>query len=230
MMGVGAVSISFKGRHFEKTVILQAVRWYLSYALSYRDIEELLAERGVSVDHSTVARWVAKYAPQFEKAFRRTKRKPGDSWRLDEAYLEVRGEPKYLYRAVDTCGETVDFLLTAKRDAHAAYRFLRKACIQNGKPRVVTIDGSAANRAGIAAFNRRHRTQIDVRQKKYLNNIIEQDHRRIKRKTRPMLGFKSFRSAVSTISGVELIHQLRKRQNKSDPDRPLHEQFDALAA
>ena len=114
-------------------------------------MEELLAERGVSVDHSTIARWVARYAPLLEKSFRRTKRKPGDSWRLDETYLKVRGEPKYLYRAVDTCGETVDFLLTAKRDANAAYRFLLKACIQNGKPRVVTIDGSAANLAGIEA-------------------------------------------------------------------------------
>ena len=127
------MGISFKGRHFEKAVILRAVRWYLSYALSYRDVEELLAERGVRVDHSTIAGWVRKYVPLLEKNFRRTKRTSGDSWRMDETYLKVRGKPRYLYRAVDTCGETIDFLLTAKRDAHAAYRFLRKACIQNGK-------------------------------------------------------------------------------------------------
>ena len=224
------MGISFKGRHFEKAVILQAVRWYLSYALSYRDVEELLAERGVRLDHSTIARWVRKYAPLMEKNFRRTKRMPGDSWRLDETYIKVRGQWKYLYRAVDTCGETIDFLLTAKRDTHAAYRFLRKACEQNGMPRAIAIDGSMANRAGIEELCERNGATIEIRQTKYLNNLVEQDHRRIKRKTRPMLGFKSFRSAAATITGIELVHQLRKRQNKIQPDRPLHEQFDALAA
>jgi len=92
-------------------------------ALSYRDVEELLAERGVGVDHSTIARWVRKYAPLMEKNFRRTKRMPSDSWRLDDTYIKVRGQWKYLYRAVDTCGDTIDFLLTAKRDTHAADRF-----------------------------------------------------------------------------------------------------------
>jgi transposase-like protein len=155
---------------------------------------------------------------------------PGDSWRLDETYIKVRGQWKYLYRAVDTCGETIDFLLTAKRDTRAAYRFLKKACGQNGMPRVIAMDGSTANRAGIEEFCGQYHTKIEIRQSKYLNNLIEQDHRRIKRKTRPMLGFQSFRSAAATIAGIELVHQLRKRQNKIQPDRPLHEQFDALAA
>jgi transposase-like protein len=224
------MGVSFKGRHFEKAVILQAVRWYLSYALSYRDVEELLAERGVRVDHSTIARWVKRYAPLLDKAFRRTKRKPGESWRLEETYIKVRGQWRYLYRAVDTCGETIDFLLTPKRDTLAAYRFLKKACAQNGTPRAIAIDGSMANHAGIGEFCKRHDARIEIRQNKYLNNLVGQDHRRIKRKTRPMLGFKSFRSAAATIAGIELVHQLRKRQNTILPNRPLREQFEALAA
>src|SRR5258706_4959495 len=127
-------------------------------------------------------------------------------------YIRVKGQWKYLYRAVDKAGNTVDFLLTAKRDRKAAARFLRKAIDQNGTPTKITIDKSAANNAAIEDYNVEHNSGIEIRQIKYLNNIVEQDHRAIKRKIRPALGFKTFRSAAITLSGVEVMHMIRKRQ------------------
>ena len=222
--------MDFSGRHFERTIILQAVRWYLAYALSYRNIEELMEERGVEVCYSTVNRWVVKYAPILAKLFENKKRKVGNRWRMDETYIKVRGQWKYLYRAVDANGNTIDFLLCAKRNKAAAYRFLRKACICNGKPELINIDCSGANLAGIEAFNKMYKTGIIPRQNKYMHNIVEQDHRRIKRITRPMMGFKSFRSAQNTIAGIELIAQLKKKQFKAASHLPIHEQVDLLAA
>jgi putative transposase len=118
--------IDFKGSHFERDIILWGVRWYVAYPISYRQLEEMMEERGVEVDHSTVNRWVLKYVPLLEQAFYRRKRPVGVSWRLDETYVRIKGKWKYLYRAVDKAGDTVDFLLTAKRDRRAALRFLRK--------------------------------------------------------------------------------------------------------
>ena len=225
-------TISFKGRHFQHDMILQSVRWYLAYSLSDRDIEELMHERGFTVDHSTLNRWVLHYSPQLDAAFRRKKNRVGKRWRMDETYIKVKGQWKYYYRAVDKQGQTIDFLLTATRDQKAASRFLRKAINENGKPSLVNIDQSGANNAGLKQVNRDNKTRIKIRQCKYLNNIIEQDHRRIKRLTRPMLGFKNFHAAQRTLAGIEMMTMIRKGQmkrsvgNKKTPA----ELFYALAA
>ncbi len=225
-------AISFKGRHFQHDMILQSVRWYLAYSISYRDLEELMHERGFSVDHSTINRWVLHYAPQLEAAFRRKKKRVGHRWRMDESYIKVKGQWTHYYRAVDKQGQTIDFLLTATRDTKAALRFLKKAIAQNGKPSLVNIDQSGANTAGLKQVNRDNKTRIKIRQCKYLNNIIEQDHRRIKRLTRPMLGFKNFHAAQRTLAGIEVMAMIKKGQIKTsagDATSPA-EQFYALAA
>jgi transposase-like protein len=146
--------IEFKGSHFERDVILWAVRWYVAYPISYRQLEEMMEEHGVAVDHATLNRWVLKYVPLLEQEFRAHKRPVGASWRMDETYVRVKGTWKYLYRAVDKAGATVDFLLTAKRDRKAALRFLRKAIKWNGEPEKITIDKSGANTAAIESMNR----------------------------------------------------------------------------
>jgi len=206
------MAISFKGAHFPPDIILMGVRWYVAYPLSTRHVEELMLERGVHVDHSTINRWVVKYSPQLEEAFHRRKRPVWISWRMDETYIRVQGEWKYLYRAVDKYGATIDFLLTEHRDKDAALRFLKKAIRRNGVPETITIDGSDANEAAIKSYNEAHGTTISIRQVKYLNNIVEQDHRGVKRVTRPMLGFKSFAAAQDTLVGIELMHMIRKKQ------------------
>ena len=225
-------TISFKGRHFQHDMILQSVRWYLAYSLSYRDIEELMHERGFTVDHSTLNRWVLHYSPQLDAAFRRKKNRVGKRWRMDETYIKVKGQWKYYYRAVDKQGQTIDFLLTATRDKKAASRFLRKAINENGKPSLVNIDQSGANNAGLKQVNRDNKTRIKIRQCKYLNNIIEQDHRRIKRLTRPMLGFKNFHAAQRTLAGIEVMAMIKKGQMQTSAgDKPSSaEQFYAIAA
>ncbi len=191
---------------------------------------EMLEERGVEVDHSTLNRWVVKYVPLLDQQFRARKRPAGASWRLDETYVRVKGSWKYLYRAVDKAGATVDFLLTAKRDRKAALRFLRKAIGQHGVPEKITIDKSGANTAAIESYNEEHETNIEIRQNKYLNNIVEQDHRAVKRVTQPMLGFKSFRSAAATLAGVEIMHMIRKGQLHPMGKLRLAQQFYSLAA
>ena len=223
--------IDFKGSQFEREIILWGVRWYVAYPISYRQLEEMMKERGVEVDHSNLNRWVLKYAPALENSFRQYKRPVGDSWRMDKTYINVKGKWKYLYRAVDKFGATVDFLLTAKRDRKAALRFLRKAIGQNGTPSKITIDKSGANAAAINDYTEEEAVGIELRQGKYLNNIVEQDHRAIKRKTRPMLGFKSFWSAAKTIAGIELMHMIRKGQMiVRGGDVTAAEQFYSLAA
>jgi putative transposase len=183
--------ISFKGAHFMKEIILICVRWFVAYPLSYRQVEELMQERRVSVDHATINRWVLKYSPQLEAVFHRRKRPVWLSWRMDETYIKVKDQWRYLYRAVDKSDQTIDFLLTEERDEPAAMRFLIKAIRRHGVPEKITIDGSEANAAAIRSYNQEHGTTIIIRQVKYLNNVVEQDHRGIKRITRPMLGFKS---------------------------------------
>src|SRR5215831_16177492 len=154
--------VSFKGAHFEKDIILACVRWYVAYPLSSRQVEELMQERGVSVDHATINRWVLKYSPQLEAAFHRRKRPVWGSWRMDETYIRVKGQWYYLYRAVDKMGQTIDFLLTEQRDEHAAMRFLTKAIRRHGVPEKITIDGSAANEAAIKSYNAEHGTTIAI--------------------------------------------------------------------
>ncbi len=166
-----------KGHCLERDIIMLNVRWYLSYKLSYRDLEEMSAERGLEVDHTTIYRWVIKFTPELEKPVRRLKRPAGKSWKLDETYIKVKGHWKYLYRAVDKDGNTVDYLLTAKRDRKAAKRFLCKAIKLNDEPTKINIDKSGANTAAINDYNDDEGTDIEIRQNKYLNNMIEQDHR-----------------------------------------------------
>jgi putative transposase len=206
------MAISFKGAHFPQDIILMGVRWYVAYPLSYRHVEELMEERGVLLDHATIQRWVVKYSPQLEEAFHQRKRPVWRSWRMDETYIRVKGEWRYLYRAVDKHGQTIDFLLTEQRDQEAALRFLTQAIRRHGVPETITIDGSEANAAAIKRYNEEHGTAIIIRQVKYLNNIIEQDHRGVKRMTRPMLGFKSYAAAQATLIGIELTHMLKKGQ------------------
>jgi len=227
------MAVSFKGAHFPKDIILMGVRWYVAYPLSTHHVEELMEERGVSVDHSTINRWVVKYSPQLEGAFHRRKRPVWVSWRLDETYIRVKGQWRYLYRAVDKYGQTIDFLLTEHRDTEAALRFLKKAIRRNGLPETITIDGSDTNEAAIKSYNEAHGTTINIRQIKYVNNVVEQDHRAVKRITRPMLGFKSFEAAQRTLAGIELMHMLKKKQlvvEARDEGLTAAEQFYALAA
>ena len=176
-----------------------------------------------------VNRWVLKYVPLLEREFRARKQPVGPSWRLDETYVRVKGSWKYLYRAVDKAGATVDFLLTAKRDRKAALRFLRKAMSWNGTPEKITIDKSGANTAAIERHNPENGAGIEIRQIKYLNNIVEQDHRAIKRLIRLMLGFKSFRSAAVTLAGIELMHMIRKGQLQTTGELRPARQFYSLA-
>jgi putative transposase len=211
-----------------------AVRWYVAYALSYRDIEELLNERGVKIDHATLQRWVVEYSPESMEQARKVMKSSADSWRMDETYIKVKGEWTYLYRAVDKFGKTIDFMLSNKRDKPAATRFLTQAIGYAGIPAKVAIDKSGANMAGISAINDQLTglgniaVLITVYQSKYLNNIVEQDHRFIKKITRPMLGFKSFASAEATLAGIELHHIIRKGQLKLTESTPFA-QFYALA-
>jgi transposase-like protein len=227
------MAVSFKGAHFPRDIILPCVRWYVAYPLSTRHIEELMLERGVHVDHSTVNRWVIKYSAQLEEAFHRRKRPVWVSWRMDETYIKVKGQWYYLYRAVDKIGQTIDFLLTEPRDEHAAKRFLIKAIRRHGVPEKITIDGSAANEAAIKSYNEEHGTTIAIRKIKSLNNIVEQDHRGVKRGTRPMLGFKAFGAAQGTLAGIELMHMIRKKQMvvaAGEEGLTAAEQFYSLAA
>ncbi len=231
--GGETMAVSFKGAHFPKEIMLTAIRWSVAYPLSTRQVEELMLERGVHVDHSTINRWVIKYSPPLEAAFHRRKRPVWVSWRMDETYIQVRGEWRYLYRAVDKHGQTIDFLLTEPRDRDAALRFLTKAIRRHGLPEMITIDGSEANAAAIKGYNQEHGTAIAIRQVRYLNNIVEQDHRAVKRVTRPMLGFKSFEAAQGTLVGIELMHMLKKGQmvvEEREERLTPAEHFYALAA
>tara|TARA_Y100001951_G_scaffold103660_1_gene113010 strand:- start:719 stop:1396 length:678 start_codon:yes stop_codon:yes gene_type:complete len=209
--------VSFKGAQFPQDVILHAVFFYVRYGVSYRDLEEILAERGVVVDHATLNRWVVRYASDLAAVAQRRKSTTAPSWRLDETYVKVRGEWCYLYRAVDRNGQTLDFMLSEHRDEAAALRFLAQAISSNGLPRACAIDKSGANTAALKEINAALRKvgsdrRIRVFRSKYLNNIVEQDHRGVKRRIRPMLGFKSFRSATATLDGIETAHMIRKGQ------------------
>ena len=200
--------------------------------MSYRDLEEMLEERRVFLDHTTIFRWVIRFTPLLVAAFRSKKKPVGGRWRMDETYIKVNGKDRYLYRAVDKEGQTIDFLLTAHRDRNAARRFLEKAMKNCGKPSLINIDQSGANTAGIRDYNEAHSSDIEIRQCKYLNNIVEQDHRNIKRRIRPMLGFKSFWTARIALAGIELVNMIKKAQFRTTKGS-LHtpaDQFYLLAA
>ena len=202
----------FKRMHYPLEVMLTCVRWYAAYPLSLRHIEEMMQERGVFVDHATVHRWAIKILPVLAAVFRRRKRPVGTSWCMDETDIKVAGQWQYLYRAVDRDGDTIDFLLRAKRDCAAARRFLERAIDLHGVPEKITIDKSGVNTAAIQSVQADSGADIEMRQIKYLNNIVEQDHRAIKRIARPMLGFKSFRCARILLEGIETMHMIRKGQ------------------
>ncbi|MGR3659894.1 MAG: IS6 family transposase [Paracoccaceae bacterium] len=211
------MSIDFKGSHYPKDVILHAVFFYVRYAVSYRDLGEIMAERGVQIDHATLDRWVVKYSPDIAKAHRRKKQATAISWRMDKTYIKVRGKWTYLYRAIDRDGQTLDFMLSERRDTAAARRLFKRSIGTNGVPDRVAIDKSGANLAGLQGLNVILKFTgtgriINIIQSKYLNNIVEQDHRFIKKITRPMLGFKAFYSAAATLAGIEAAHMIRKGQ------------------
>jgi transposase-like protein len=208
-----------KGRHFDQEIIVLCVRWYLRYKLSFRDLAEMMAERGLSPAHTTIMRWIQCYVPEFEKRWNRFARPAGRSWRVDETYVKIRGRWTYLYRAVDKEGNTVDFLLRAKRDVAAAKAFFRRAFQRQGQlPHKITLDGYQASHRGAAEALSEHPegNQCKIRSSKYVNNLIEQDHRSIKLRLGPMLGLKHFRRAATTIAGIELMHRIRKDQFKLD--------------
>ena len=213
--------ISFKGAHFPKDVILYAVFFYVRYGVSYRDLEEIMEERGVKVDHSTLNRWVIQYSSSLALAAKKLKRAVATSWRMDETYIKVKGKWVYLYRAVDKFGDTIDFMLSERRDEAAATAFFKQAIDANGFPQKVVMDKMLLMLAGLLNF-------IEICQVKYLNNVVEQDHRFIKKITNPMMGFKAFHSAQATIDGIETAHMIRKGQ-LSDENIPAYKQFMALA-
>lgn len=217
--------------HYPLEVMLTCVRWYVAYPLSLRHIEEMTQERGVFVDHATVHRWAIKMLPVLAAVFRRRKKPVGTSWRMDETYIKVAGQWTYLYRAVDRESDTVDFLLTAKRDLAAARHFLEHAINLHDLPEKITIDKSGANTAAIESVKADACVGILLRQCNYLNNIVEQDHRAVKRITRPMFGFKSFWSARIIIAGIETMHMIRKGKLDclAGSTLPAAEQFYSLA-
>jgi transposase-like protein len=206
----------FRGRHFQDEIIVLCLRWYLRYSLSYRDLEEMMAERGLSLDHSTIARWVLRYEPILSQRIRCEMRRPNRSWRVDETYVRVAGRWTYLYRAVDSEGNTIDFMLSPNRDLTAAKHFLQLALwrTREVRPRVVNVDGHPAYSRAIAELRSSGELgrRCRCRSSPYLNNIIEQDHRFIKKRIAASLGFRSVEGAVHTVAGYEAMHAIRKGQ------------------
>src|SRR6476620_5307907 len=209
----------FRYRHYHAEIILLFVRWYLRYSLSYRDLEEMMAERGLLVDYSTIYRWVQKYSPELEKRSRSHLKATNDSWRTDETYIKIKKVWTYLYRAVDSEGNTLEFMLSTNRDGAAATRFFRKAlgAAHTVTPRVITVDKNPAYPKALSTLKASNLApeSCELRQAKFLNNIVEQDQRFIKRRVKPGLGFFSFKTAWATLRGYEIMNMIRKGQIKS---------------
>jgi transposase, IS6 family len=223
----------FKWRHFEAEIILVCVRWYLRYALSYRDLEELMLERGLHVDHTTIYRWVQRYAPELEKRCRPHLKTTNESWRVDETYIKIKKEWVYLYRAVDSSGNTLDFFLSPTRDAQAAKHFFLKmlAASHASAPRVINVDKNAAYPKAFNELQAEGRLprSCELRQVKYRGNLIEQDHRFIKRLTKPGMGFFSFETAWRTLQGYEVMNMMRKGQLQGVPKGDVRGQVALVA-
>jgi transposase-like protein len=224
---------TFKGRQFTAEVILWAVRWYLMFPISYRDLELMLCDREVAVDHTTICRWIQAYAAELQKRIRPHLRISNGSWRVDETYVRVKGRWTYLYRAVDSRGQTIDFLLSARRDTAAAKRFFRKALEQphTVNPRTITVDKNPAYPRAVTEMKADGELwrRSKLRQVKYLNNIVEQEHRRVKRLVRPGLGFGSFRTAQRTLAGYEVMAMMRKGQVQKIDGRDMQAQASFVA-
>lgn len=229
----------FKGRHFDKSVILLCVQWYLAYNLSLRNIEEIMAERSICVDHARVHRRVIRYSPELLERFNRRKHPVSRTWHIDEAYIRVRGRWMYLYRAIDSNGDTIEFWFSERRNFTAAKRFLRRALKHHGRPERIVIDGSQTNREAIVSCDTTDRLQdrsrrklkpIQIRQSADLNNRIEQDHCVIRRRGRPMREFKSMTSARAILGGIEMVHMMRKDRRNTPVGRSYPSQSNILAA
>jgi transposase-like protein len=212
----------YRGCRFSAETIETCVRWYITYRLSYRDLAAMMAERGIVVSHTTIMRWVLRYVPEYERRWARFARSPGSSWRMDETAVTVRGGRHYLYRAVDRRGKSVASLLCNDRSMEAAQAFFRAAVSQDGVawPEKINVDGNSATHRGLRLLaDEDHRWRgVEVRARRYLNNVVEQDHRAIKQRCAPMLGLKSFRSAAVTLAGIELAHRIRKQQYSIPPN------------
>jgi transposase-like protein len=206
----------YRRRRFQPEVIELCVRWYLTYRLSYRDLVEMMAERSVTVSHSTILRSVQRYVPEYERRWARFAQPINSSWRMDETAVSVRGGRHYLYRAVDRYGKSVHSLLCRDRSLESAQAFFREAVAGEGAswPTKINLDGNAATHRGLRMLgDEDSRWQaVEIRTRRYLNNIVEQDHRAIKRRCVSMLGLKSYRSAATTFAGIELAHRIRKGQ------------------
>jgi transposase-like protein len=206
----------YRRRKFQPEIIEQCVRWYLTYQLSYRDLAQMMAEREIVVSHSTILRWVQRYVPEFERRWSRFARQVNSSWRMDETAFSVRGGNHYLYRAVDKHGKTVDSLLCTDRSESAARAFFGKALKthQPRRPQKVNVDGNAATHRALRLMRKEDPdwSAVQVRSSRYLNNVVEQDHRAVKRRCAPMLALKSFATAAVTLAGIELADRIRKRQ------------------
>ena len=202
----------FKNHEYGKEIIMISLYIKGRYSLSYREIEEIGGFRGVNIDHTKLQRWVIKFMPLFEERFRKGKKPTNSSWRMDGMYIKVKGKWVHLYRAVDKYGDTIDFLLRAKRNARASKAFFKKAIKLSGHPIKVNINKSGSNTSALNSINKplAKKDKIEIRHNKYLNNRIEGDHRFIKKRTKSMLGFKSFRSTTRTIAGIELLHMINK--------------------
>ncbi|MEM9765302.1 MAG: IS6 family transposase [Pseudomonadota bacterium] len=213
------MSDAFKGRHFRGEVILWAVRWYCRYGISYRELEEMLAARGVAVDRTTIYRWVQRYAPETDKRLRWNWKRAGLRWmwKVDETYVKVRGRWTYLYRAVTDDGQTIDFSLSRTRNAKAAKRFLGKALRPFKdweKPAVINTEKARCYSQAIRELKREGKRPVDTRhrQVKSLNNRIEAEHGKLKRVIRPTLGFNTMKTAYATLKGFEVMRALKKGQ------------------
>ncbi len=208
----------FKWHHFEPSLILLCVRWYCRYQLSYRDVEEMMRERGLDVDHSTIFRWVQRYAPEINKRIRQHLKMSGTSYRVDETYIKIGKPCKYLYRVVDKQGQTIEFMLSSKRDVSAAKRFFRKMmrAEQRRLPFSISVDKNAAYPEAFTSSQEEKVLPQDcsLRRVKYLNNVIEQDHRFVKKKVRASQCFKRYHTAERTLEGIEAVNMMRKGQVK----------------
>jgi transposase-like protein len=207
----------YRGRRFSPEVIQQCVRWYVTYRLSYRDLVALMAEQGVIVSHTTLMRWVLRYVPEYERRWARYARSPDPSWRMDETAVAVSGGRHYLYRAVDRHGKSVASLLCGDRSIESAQAFFRTAVGVSGMPwpQKINLDGNSATHRAIRLLAKEDDRwgRVEVRARRYLNNVVEQDHRAIKQRCAPMLGLKTRRSAAITLAGIELAHRIRKQQH-----------------